>query len=254
MADRRDALAGAAEAVTALETLARELDRQDGHTVITVGRLEVQPNAVNVIPGRVTFSIDFRARQRGDNRRAAMQRVRALLAEIAAARGLELEVSVHRGASRRFPWTRASARGFVTRRTRLGLTPPGHGQRRPARHGHPRARSCPRPCSSWPSRDGISHNPAEFSRIEDIACAARIVAEAVCRVSGTGRCRGCVFPTSDGMDEAGFVAVCGPLFEGSPWIAARTWPQRPFPSLDSRCLRQLAGHRAGRPRGRSSSP
>ncbi len=29
------------------------------------------------------------------------------------------------------------------------------------------------------SRDGISHNPAEFSRIEDVACAARIVAEAV---------------------------------------------------------------------------
>jgi len=30
------------------------------------------------------------------------------------------------------------------------------------------------------SRNGISHNPAEYSRIEDIACAARIVAEAVC--------------------------------------------------------------------------
>jgi acetylornithine deacetylase/succinyl-diaminopimelate desuccinylase-like protein len=29
------------------------------------------------------------------------------------------------------------------------------------------------------SRDGISHNPAEFSRIEDIAAAARIVAEAI---------------------------------------------------------------------------
>ncbi len=32
-------------------------------------------------------------------------------------------------------------------------------------------------------------------------------------------------------DEAGFVAVCGPLFEHSPWIAARTWPRRPFPTL-----------------------
>lgn len=31
----------------------------------------------------------------------------------------------------------------------------------------------------------------------------------------------------------GFVAVCGPLFEMSPWIAARTWPRRPFPSLDA---------------------
>ncbi len=32
-------------------------------------------------------------------------------------------------------------------------------------------------------------------------------------------------------DEAGFVAVCGPLFEHSPWIAARTWQRRPFPTL-----------------------
>ena len=29
------------------------------------------------------------------------------------------------------------------------------------------------------SKDGISHNPAEFSSIEDIATAARIVAEVV---------------------------------------------------------------------------
>jgi 2-oxo-4-hydroxy-4-carboxy-5-ureidoimidazoline decarboxylase len=30
-----------------------------------------------------------------------------------------------------------------------------------------------------------------------------------------------------------FVAVCGPLFEHSPWIAERTWPRRPFATLDA---------------------
>jgi OHCU decarboxylase len=30
-----------------------------------------------------------------------------------------------------------------------------------------------------------------------------------------------------------FVAVCGPLFEHSPWIAERTWLKRPFASVDS---------------------
>ena len=34
-------------------------------------------------------------------------------------------------------------------------------------------------------------------------------------------------------DQAGFVAVCGPLFESSPWIAARAWLKRPFGSLDA---------------------
>jgi 2-oxo-4-hydroxy-4-carboxy-5-ureidoimidazoline decarboxylase len=34
-------------------------------------------------------------------------------------------------------------------------------------------------------------------------------------------------------DRAGFVAVCGPLFEHSPWIADRTWPRRPFATCDA---------------------
>ena len=34
-----------------------------------------------------------------------------------------------------------------------------------------------------------------------------------------------------GRDE--FVAALGPLFEGSPWIAAETWPSRPFASRDA---------------------
>jgi OHCU decarboxylase len=42
------------------------------------------------------------------------------------------------------------------------------------------------------------------------------------------------------MDRDSFVAVCGPLFEHSPWIAERTWSKRPFASLDAlhRTLRE----------------
>jgi 2-oxo-4-hydroxy-4-carboxy-5-ureidoimidazoline decarboxylase len=35
------------------------------------------------------------------------------------------------------------------------------------------------------------------------------------------------------MDRDAFVAVCGPLFEHSPWIAERTWSMRPFASIDA---------------------
>ncbi len=31
------------------------------------------------------------------------------------------------------------------------------------------------------------------------------------------------------MDRAGFTRHLGPLFEHSPWVAERTWPERPFP-------------------------
>lgn len=41
------------------------------------------------------------------------------------------------------------------------------------------------------------------------------------------------------LDQAGFEAVCGPLFEGSPWIAARTWRRRPFASREA-LLSELA--------------
>lgn len=34
-------------------------------------------------------------------------------------------------------------------------------------------------------------------------------------------------------DRDAFVAICGPLFEHSPWIAERTWPRRPFATLDA---------------------
>src|SRR6185437_677998 len=56
---RHDALAGAAEMALALETIARE--HPDDGMVGTVGRIEASPGAVNIIPGRVTFTVDLRA-------------------------------------------------------------------------------------------------------------------------------------------------------------------------------------------------
>jgi hydantoinase/carbamoylase family amidase len=54
---RRDALSAAAEIVLALEAAARALP----DSVLTVGRLVVEPNQTNVIPHRVTFRVDARS-------------------------------------------------------------------------------------------------------------------------------------------------------------------------------------------------
>jgi 2-oxo-4-hydroxy-4-carboxy-5-ureidoimidazoline decarboxylase len=35
------------------------------------------------------------------------------------------------------------------------------------------------------------------------------------------------------MDRDGFVAVLGPTFENSPWIAATAWSRRPFASVEA---------------------
>lgn len=53
---RRDALVGASEAIVLIERRARE-----SGCIATVGRIEVQPGAINVIPGRADISLDLRA-------------------------------------------------------------------------------------------------------------------------------------------------------------------------------------------------
>ena len=53
---RRDALVGASFAVLAIESIARRRD-----IIGTVGEIQAYPGAVNVVPGRVEFSLDLRA-------------------------------------------------------------------------------------------------------------------------------------------------------------------------------------------------
>ena len=53
---RQDALVGASELIVEIERLSRERG-----VIGTVGRLEVFPGGVNVIPGRVDFSLDLRS-------------------------------------------------------------------------------------------------------------------------------------------------------------------------------------------------
>jgi allantoate deiminase len=84
MEGRRDALAAAAEWIAAVEAVARD----DDGLVATVGELTAEPGAPNVIPGRVTASLDVRHPEDGPRERAvAALRERAV--RIAAARGLE---------------------------------------------------------------------------------------------------------------------------------------------------------------------
>jgi allantoate deiminase len=83
---RRDALAGASEAIVAIERLARDAD-----LIATVGHLEVFPDAVNVIAGRAEFSLDLRGRFDAD-RDAAWQQIEDRLEQICAARGLHVAV------------------------------------------------------------------------------------------------------------------------------------------------------------------
>jgi hydantoinase/carbamoylase family amidase len=86
---RRDALAGAAEAVVAVERAARA--SSSGTTVGTVGVVRALPGAINVVPGVASLDVDVRDSDEGA-REAVVARIVSESQAIAGARGLTLRV------------------------------------------------------------------------------------------------------------------------------------------------------------------
>ena len=90
MAMRRDALAGAAECIVAVEQFCKA-DR-DG-LVGTVGAITALPGATNVIPGRVSFTLDIRA-PTDEHRKLAVADIVRRIEAIAKRRDLSLQIDV----------------------------------------------------------------------------------------------------------------------------------------------------------------
>ena len=84
---RHDALLGASQAIVAIERIAQEQG-----SPATVGRIRVEPDAVNVIPGFAEFSLDLRDGT-ATGRDATWGLIRHELQRIAVERGLDLEVT-----------------------------------------------------------------------------------------------------------------------------------------------------------------
>jgi allantoate deiminase len=90
MALRRDALAGAAECISAIEEFCRT---DEAGLVGTVGYIDAMPGATNVIPGRVSFTLDIRAPTDPHRKMAVADIVRRIEA-IARRRDLALQLDV----------------------------------------------------------------------------------------------------------------------------------------------------------------
>lgn len=165
---RRDALAGAAEFVTAVE--AHALD--DEGLVATVGQLEVRPGAGNVIPGAVIGSLDVRS-PRDAQRLAACAALHEEADRIAARRELRLHwraVQAH-DATPCDAGLRARLAGAVEQTGHRALElPSGAGHDAVAlAHRLPVAMLFVR------CRGGLSHHPAESVRVEDVATALNVM-------------------------------------------------------------------------------
>jgi allantoate deiminase len=168
MAMRRDALAAAAECVLAVESrCAGEPD-----LVGTVGRIEADPGATNVIPGHARFTIDLRAPQDGQRRQAAAD-IGAAIAAICARRNVGVDLrQAHEGRT-------ASCAAWLQDRIGQAIAAEGLPVRRlPSGAGHDGMAlvdladigmlfvRCER---------GISHNPLEAITLADAELSARVL-------------------------------------------------------------------------------
>jgi allantoate deiminase len=164
---RRDAIAAAAEWITKVEALAAKAEG----LVATVGKLEVQPNAGNVIPGLVELSLDVR-HVHDSARRAAVDDLVEQAHAISTRRGLALD------------WTKKMDEPSVPMDERLTafMTDAIEGagfpvKSMPSGAGHDAmimAGRMPTAMLFLRSPGGLSHHPDETVREQDVEAALQV--------------------------------------------------------------------------------
>jgi len=181
MGDRTDALAAASEFVLDVEAAANEVvDRSSDSAVGTVGSLTVSPNATNVVPGRVEAGVDVRDVE-AESMEAIVDAARDSLDRLERERGVEtaferpfdVAPTPMSDRLRDAAHDAADAAGLTAIDLHSG-----------AAHDAMRvARVTDASLLFAPSRDGISHNPREWTDWADCAAATEVLAGALARVA-----------------------------------------------------------------------
>jgi allantoate deiminase len=177
MSLRRDSLAAAAEVMGLIEAEASGT----GTSVGTVGQLSLEPGGINIIPGRVEFSLDLRDIDEGVRDRVE-RRILEGAEEICGRRGVGLEIET---LQRLAPAPCSElVRGAAERACeRVGIRP--HALPSGAGHdGMQLTDLCPMGMIFVRSKSGVSHNPDEWSTKEDCAAGASVLYRTVLDLAG----------------------------------------------------------------------
>lgn len=167
---RQDALVGAAKVIVALNELASE--DQDAPTVGTVGSLKIFPDSRNIIPEKVTFTVDLR--DIDINRRHRIEeRLRAKISEITEQHGLVCRISEDTNSEPRY-CSQEIMNVMREESSRIGLDTM-ELMSGPFHDSLAMSYVCDYGMIFVRCQDGISHNPKEFSTIEDISLGAELL-------------------------------------------------------------------------------
>jgi N-carbamoyl-L-amino-acid hydrolase len=175
---RRDPAYVAAEVVSYVRRLGTELG---GTQVGTVGRIDLHPNLVNVVAATATLTVDLRNTE--EEVLADAERWLAThVAEVAEGEGVE------------HSWRRLARFDpvvfdpEVVKRVEAAAVARGYPvMRLPSGAGHDAqmlARVCPTGMVFVPSRDGVSHNPAEHTEPEHLAAGTEVLLDVLADLAG----------------------------------------------------------------------
>ena len=172
MALRKDPLAGFVEMAASLETMAGRY----ADAVATIGRIEVHPNAINVIPGQVFFTLDMRGPDDAE-RKQLVDTIEAHCLAVAKKRHLEIQIDPYYDAPACL--CNLSLQSFMETALQSHNLPVFY---LPSGAGHDAmamADLCPVAMLFVRCKDGISHNPAEYCSVEDMDHAISVLIKTV---------------------------------------------------------------------------
>jgi len=169
MAQRKDALVGAAAVIEEVNRLARATEGMRG----TVGAIDVRPGAVNAVPGEVRLTVELRSEDDAA-REAAGEAIQAFIRRVADEHGLKAEV--------RRTYAQPAAPCDAGLRAALGdAVQAGGGKGLELTSGATHDASamadlCPISMLFIRCRGGISHRPDEFAAPGDLGAAVLAIA------------------------------------------------------------------------------
>jgi allantoate deiminase len=177
MAVRKDALVGAAEIIIALHDIATQIP--GAPTVGTVGTLNVFPASRNIIPEEVTFTVDLRDMDMARRNKYEAQ-LMTCIENSCAKHGLTYAISEDTNSEPRYcaDWLKAHIKEECLA---LNINAP-ELMSGPFHDALSLSHVCDYAMIFIRSKDGISHNPLEYSSYEDLALGTQVLLGTVLRV------------------------------------------------------------------------
>ena len=174
MGFRKDALVAAAKLILAVQKAAE--DEAKNGTVATVGVVDVEPSSINVVPGKAILWVDLRGVDNASIARA-LNSIQKAMAHVSDSDKVNVSEEILTADTPvALSDELATEFGTICREMGIKHRHMNSGAGHDAMH---MVKLAPTSMLFIPCKDGISHNPAEYAKLEDICVGIEVLAKMV---------------------------------------------------------------------------